>query len=884
MGIGKKSSNLFGIVSILGAGSYYATNTDLYAPKQQLQQNGDSKVTAENLKNKSIVDSLSSSLVNRKKEITFNEWTRTANGIEAYEKWRKTPAGINKILEKYGKTLDFQKALNIWASHQKRSIKEFRKIALKKQSYHKLFTDWKSSNEAIKEYAGLYESDPSFKTKSEAWINSDVDGELKNKDVDAYLKADVAKKDYENWVKDNQGAFLDEWKKSTDYQTKRDQWLAKENKKDSKETWLGQAQARTHFQSWKASAKYRNDIISYWKKQDDYKTKKDQWISVYAHKKTLDDYKNQESLWSNSYNNYKKLNDLSSEIVKELQKKQAYIDAKNSWSNTGRDLWINSNDSNAAYNAWRLKATSRETLKPHWYRTNHYKEHKEDWIDDNYVAKTKELWLKEENIKAEYDAWKASDAGKKALFETWKKWKAPDDSIEKKKEWQSFVVYWFSTESYLNTKQWVKSEEGQKYYNEWWATSQAKAEFDVFWKSNTYATYKLNWARANGVTSNIDQAYRASAQMPRDRITFRDKLYKISADKNDVISNGENVFLSDQKTDSNHPYNKVYLERLKNEEIPKHKDFDRSLNYWHGSTNEKGLSTYNNSPQSDIDYQKWVYNAGENSYRNDKTSLERDLDKWSATKSNAVNFYKASAKYQQDWNHILDQRFAATTNHQQKINELEAIHGKNIYKDSNQFITDYNSWVDPNIRTEAKYNLDEDGVFSTDLNAFYNSDDKKFLAYKASAQSDSDYNLYTRNLKTEKEYLASKSKDEDLKSWSEDFENGKNIFKNSDFVAKKRFGTKESYKKSNQYKTDIRKYIDDSGDSYFSTYLSGARLQALYDNWKDPVGVERDPEAFVGTEDFTRAINIWSKNILNGYQSFSETTYAKSLYNAYKNK
>ena len=78
-------------------------------------------------------------------------------------------------------------------------------------------------------------------------------------------------------------------------------------------------------------------------------------------------------------------------------------------------------------------------------------------------------------------------------------------------------------------------------------------------------------------------------------------------------------------------------------------------------------------------------------------------------------------------------------------------------------------------------------------------------------------------------------------------------------LLKKDFGTKESYKKSEQYKTDIRKYIDDSGDSYFSTYLSGARLQALYDNWKDPVGVERDPEAFVGTEDFTRAINILIK-------------------------
>ena len=182
--MGRNQVIYLGIVSILGAGSYYATNTDLYAPKYQLEQNGDSKVTAENLKNKSIVLIVFQVLfVNRKKEITFNEWTKTANGIEAYEKWRKTPAGINKILEKYGKTLDFQKALNIWASHQKRSIKEFRKLALKKQSYRKLFSDWKASDEAIKEYAGLYESDPSFKTKSEAWINSDVDGELKNKEM-----------------------------------------------------------------------------------------------------------------------------------------------------------------------------------------------------------------------------------------------------------------------------------------------------------------------------------------------------------------------------------------------------------------------------------------------------------------------------------------------------------------------------------------------------------------------------------------------------------------------------------------------------------------------------------------------------------------------------
>ena len=384
--------------------------------------------------------------------------------------------------------------------------------------------------------------------------------------------------------------------------------------------------------------------------------------------------------------------------------------------------------------------------------------------------------------------WKASDAGKKALFETWKKWKAPDDSIEKKKRMTIICcLLVFNRKSFKVPNNELRVKKVKNTIMNDGRLPKQKLNLMFFEKNNGYSTYKLNWARANGVTSNIDQAYIASGQRDRDRITFRDKLYKISADKNDVITNGENVFLSDQKTDSNHPYNKVYLERLKNEEIPKHKAFDASLNYWHGSTKEKGLSTYNNSPQSDIDYQKWVYNAGENSYKNDKASLERDLDKWSAIKSNAVSFYKASAKYQQDWNQILDQRFAATTNHQQKINELEAIHGKNIYKDSNQFITDYNSWVDPNIRTEAKYNLDEDGVFSTDLNNYYNSDDKKFLAYKASAQSDSDYNLYTRNLKTEKEYLASKSKDEDLKSWSEDFENGKNIFKNSDFVAKKRF-------------------------------------------------------------------------------------------------
>ncbi len=874
----KNNSNYFAILSIFAIGAYYTTNPELMGLADQQKPNTlglQEQTNTKKPKPKSFVDSVSSSLF-ANREVTFAQWIRTPEAIEAYEKWRKSPTGIQSLIESFSKSLDFTKALEKWASKTKRNIKEFKKFALNKQTYKDSLAIWLQSDEAVNDLKNHFINDASFDTKSQSWIA----GTNRNQDILDYLAKAEAKSDYDLWIKDsaNLDSLKPTWKTTSDFTSKRDAWLSLQNTKDSKDNWLVSSSGQSYYQAWKSSANYQSDLITHWKTTSNYQGAKNRWIGVYANKKTLSDYKSDESLWNQKYLDYKNSQAGNLEIENNLVTKTAYINAKNAWSNQGKTTWINSDDSNVKYNAWRISASGRNALKTPWETTDNYLIAKNKWIDANHNPKSKDLWAGEEDISNEYNKWAATDAARSALIETWKNWSAPS-AAETRFEYDQALVYWYAT--YRNEEIWVETTEGNTAYNNWMAIDANKNSFISHWHaSDDYTNKKTTWATTHSISANIDAQYQTSNQYQVDLTAYENNIDtsivlvdKVEYQQN--ITTGKKFFIANN---DNTLYDAWYQKGVR-DIFPTSDVLNLSFNAWHNQA--RGLDTYKASAQSNLDYQIWIYKDGETPYQS-SSKYNDDLDLWSATKSNGVATYKASNQYNSDWNALLDSKFALTQEHTNKLNELKPLYSKDIYKLSNQFVADYNSWIDPNQRTEAKYLVDNS--FSTDLNAYFNTDVKTLNAYKSSSQSNTDYNLYVNDIKDEDDYLASLEGISHLKLWASDFDNGKDVFKLSPSILNKITRTKETYKLSTQFKIDAKAFLKTTGNTHLDTYLSGTRLQNLYDKWNDPVGVERDPEVYLATKDFVEEINSWSGNIINGMSAFQNSTLAQSLFNRYKNK
>ena len=899
---GKSSSNLFAVLSIFGVGAYYVSDST-----SAIFQNESNGIITPQIKNrtktktpKSFIDSLGSRFISPNYDLTFAQWSKTPEGVESYEKWRKSPTGIKALTPYFEQTIDFKKSLERWASEKKRSFREFSDIVNRKRKikYNTLFQDWISSDDASKVLMDEYIKDPVFKTKSSDWIaKSDT-----IEDITYYLTKPKAQKDYEAWIDndDNAKKLEEDWKKTPNYIAKRDEWLRSSNKKITKEQWFDSSLGNEKYQSWKASTNGQKNLLDYWKSTPNYQSSLQAYLLSSPTRRTFAQYRNDESLWLTSYNNYRVSPQGQREIKEAFQTTTTYANARDDWSDEGKDAWIKSDASNAKYHQWRQTASGQNSLKSIWESADddHFQNAKDKWINEDYVGKTKGDWLDDEG-QSDFDAWSLSEQGEKVLIEVWKKWTttaAPGTT-------QYFSLYFpyriYFVQNILEKPideggrglSFMHTDHGKKAFQDWVKIAanalklqkEWKKTFDYETKLQTYSLISLLPQERLLPLEQRAARYQGTPKFLEDFTAW----YNAKPTPDSALSNGETFFSKDDRAQ----YYQDALTKWYDNEFYKsfakvrNNVFWEALNYWkRNALNSGQKSAYNSDEQSQRDYQKWYYDQGENAYPLDD-QYNVDLNSWSSTKAKGILAYERSDQSENDWGQILDASYVASEDFNEKLVPFTATNGKGIYHHSDQFSTDYNSWIDPLTRDEANYLADYEGQFSIDFAAFYNEDSKKLSVYQTSNQANQDYLVYLSDFRKESDYLANPYLD-DLKLWAKDFEKGKNIFKESDEFKESIKRNEETYKYSLSFPQDTKDYLLTTGTFHWNKYFTHQRLSALYDNWRDTEGVERDKEKFKSDPDslFLNTLNTWSGNIIKGMEAFEKSTLAKTLFQLAKRR
>ena len=772
----KSNSNMFATLSILAVGAYYTTNPELMglADNPSATGNLEEQAKPDPTKKKSLIDSVSGSLFASNQNITFEQWIRTPEAIESYEKWRKSPTGIAALSKNYQGTVDFQKGLEKWASSTKRDIKTFRKEALKKNQFKNLFNTWKTTNEAVETLKDKFIADDSFTTKSNDWIaKADASADLKK-----YMDSKDSANDYKTWIQDdaNLKSLESKWKTSDDYTQKRNAWLAIHNAKDSKNAWLSSPKAVPFIEAWKKSASYRDDLISNWKTTTNYAAARDRWIGANSIKRSIEEYKQDESLWTQAFTNYKNSDAGNKEIENELIKKNEYITAKNSWSNTGKNLWFNNQKSNSAYNTWRVTSDGRNALKPIWEATNNYQGAKNSWIDNNYNPKSKDDWINTEDVSAQYNAWKATTAGKNALITTWKTtsnfnnakqtwinlqtrtlnknvWKATANSLNAYNTWKAIAANdailkanWKTTQDYtsskatwstktydhLDTNSWADTNYVNSYYNAWRTTNAARNLLKTPWEASAdFTSSKNTWA-----STNFDNSQHTKAIWSQDQ-DFTSKYNTWESSNEDVLKNSWKA-TNDYTTSRDSWINTWAATNDKDAWSAKTASLN-AYNTWKAiSANEASLKTNWKSTQDYTNSKSdWVT----------KTYAHLNTNSWADT--NDANAYYNTWRTTSAARNLLKTPWEASANFTSSKNTWASTnfdnsqHTKAIWSQDQDFTSKYNAWESNNedvLKNSWKATNDYTSSRDTWINTWAATNDKD--AWSAKTASLNSYNTW----------------------------------------------------------------------------------------------------------------------------------------------
>ncbi len=830
----KINSNLFAMVSLFSVGTYYASSSMFPEDNINSQKGTLSEQKSLLEKKKSLVDSLSSSFIKNNKDATFSQWLNTPEAIENYEKWRKSPTGVSSLEGDFEKTDTFKKDLNIWAGNTKRSIQEFKKIALKKQAYEQAFNSWKNTSEGFNALKSNYIASNKYNTNISNWRN----GSNRSEDIKDYLKTPAAKSDYTKWIKQpsNKEKLLNLWKTKDDYKLKSALWLRSQNNKLDKQSWINSPSGKSFFANWKNSDTYQESIINNWKTTQDYNQKANAWINIYGSKKPLVSYKNQESDWANKYLEYKNSRAGNQEIENKLKKRQEYIDAKNTWSTRAKVAWLNSDESNSKYHAWRKTSQGRETLKATFTRQSHYQGLKNSWIDNNYQGKSKDRWINEEDVTRQYNNWKVTPSAKSALQATWKKDAHYLNSLQK----------WIGEQtSSIQKNAWAQSSEAINKYLDWKKSDAIQKELLSHWKATTsYTTFLNTWTRANYNVINKQNWLNQDQSK-----SYYQKWIKTPVAKNLVKGIWE-------KTTN-------YQETLNSWAKANFNYSNHSKSIW--SKTQDSLNDYNNwkSQSSNLELLKTHW-KNQSNYSNQfkqwiqRQNFSKNLWKSTSDSLNKYNTWKALDAKQT----LLENHWKTTSYYQDKKTSWANTYGLNLWKSTGTASSNYQSIKNTNqFKNQFINHWKTTSNYQTSLKKWTNN-------YHFSLWHNS-RNAFTKY----KEYVQTQAGNSELKNhWKT----------TSDYLAKR--------------KAFIQSQKDSSDKS---TWLSSGESAFYANHWKDSLrGQAKLLEEWKKTDDFTNKKNTWwntytpshsksqwvndmQKSKFNNYEQFASNSKWSKKYNRY---
>ncbi len=689
------SSFIFGTVSMLAAGTYYVNDSATLGLNQNANQSNLTKQNNTGVKKpKSLIDSLSSSFLGQRREVTFSDWINTPEAISQYEKWRNSQDGIKNLGEDFVKTPQFKAGLQRWAGNTKRPFKDFYKIAKKQTKYQQEYNNWKVGSSGKTFLKSHYINSADFSKEADDWIkngpgaiNAKTFFDMKNREAQY-------RDDYDAWRAKaaNLAALETSWKKTKDYTDKKQAWLDLKNQKGNKNNWLSSSYVNSYYQNWKASSNYQSDVEKNWKTTADYTQKRNAWINVYPNKKTISQYQNDESLWINKFNEYKDSAAGNLEIENEIKKLNTYTSRKNTWSSQGKSAWINSEAVNNYYNAWRVTTAGRNALKPIWEATNDYTTKKEDWIKSSFTDKKgKDEWLQSAHSTPFYNAWKVTPNAQTLLKNEWMR-NADGDYGRKKDAWIA------ANYTKRNKAFWSTTNDATTKYNTWLASAGNDALLKTNWETTTdYTNKKDTWIennkikRSKNVWLGLDAA-KASYNAWRVTSGGRNVLKPLYEASSDYTTNRNTWLLDSSKFTTKTPKNQ-WFSRGATHAWSKYNNWKVSddaktvlSNVFHQQQSYKNaLNTWLGSWGGKRDKQGWaLYNGGD---PNDPYKADNAFATWKNTRSKSTMVVEEGVK----WEKEDDAGFQAA--HAKWPGEKPPVKSLQVWAKSEEGTTSFNEWI-----------------------------------------------------------------------------------------------------------------------------------------------------------------------------------------------
>ncbi len=435
--------------------------------------------------------SSSQPVIPKTKAQLFGDWLKSSDATSTYETWRTSKAGVEALKTAFNKSDKFNQELTSWSKGQKRSEESFKEVALKSEQYKEKFQSEIQEQENLDSLKEYFKKSLKYNESKADWISKGP--QRLNKKEWSQTTNFVTK--FNEWKKANAASnfFENKWKLTNDYQSSKNAYLSAQNQKLNKNNWVLSKQGQDFFDKWAKGANYQQNIINYWKTTQNYQNKLNQWVNVYSSKKTFDNFKNDENIWANEFEKFKNSQDGNKKIEDIITAKDEYINAKNSWSSSGKNQWAQSNDFDTKYNAWRVSDNGRNALKADYLASNDYITQRNDWLLNDYANKrSKNDWAQTNEASNAFNAWKTN----------------PNVQDSLKAHWQSLNDYTTKQNAWINAQassknDWAGSLDASNAYNNWKQSQEAINKLKTHYQTQSdYATKRDKWINDTSIKSD----------------------------------------------------------------------------------------------------------------------------------------------------------------------------------------------------------------------------------------------------------------------------------------------------------------------------------------------------------------------------------------------
>ena len=675
-----------------------------------------------------------------------------------------------------------------------------------------------------------------------------------------------------------------DWENSQDYETKRNDWIANNQNYNhlTKEEWIQTAGGIKAFTNFKNKNSNLELFKNYYMTTQDYTNNQNTWIANNPSSK--EDW-TQSDEFTTAFNNYVNDSNNENELITFWKTTQDFADAKALWTKRSylpitKEDWRNTQDFADKYKIWKNQRGTYEKLRATWLKTEHYtnsllryrmknklKAYKRDrrdidfWYNSPYSDDAYRDWrTSSEAITNNFDRWKTNDArdyNKKR--DEWFARSNPSWDTLAKYTRDNGYQYWRSRQNLPSLKRtWEATSEyagfAKKYsadFDEWiiskkqtikdWAYNMSKyanmnkrADFYVT-HSNGYRELMPGYWYWQLVFWALDHYH------PSWKVTRNNALDWLGAAT--TVSSGPSRISEDAKN-----YKEALLQALNNSNIRGNTSFLANL--------RKLWIQEENITESNSEYISWYKNRFK-SHRYYNTKFEQWLKKrYERNKPDLATQYKQHK----------DTEFARSSNNYGVYVSMwlgDKSKSLDLFKNSAQATSAYNSWTDPNKLILAPESDYYGSVTDADFKEWLRSDSYEKIKkqyYYASTQARNDLTSY-RNTLVASDY-------ENDNQFNLDF----NAFKTNDLM-KKYYLSKgvattdynnwtdpksgQKYNLSLEFRNNLTQYKNQNQNNNLSNlanyFLNLSSTEKLFQEAK----TKKADQAFKASNEYQTHLNSW---------------------------